>query len=107
MTYYTVQLPSSDDLEEVTATLTAGNSQFACTFIWETDELSEDYHHWIVLIENLSSDTEETRSFTLYPNTWHFVGDTEYTVYIESELEEIGLSSLDDVAMSIGVNEDD
>lgn len=75
-----------------------------CTLLFDTDDASDTFNHWICRLD-VVSDTEDIpeRSFTLYPNTLHFVGDDRYVVAVNTELSEIGHNDLPNVFLIIGV----
>lgn len=97
-----------EDVNELKQILTAGELTFICTLIFDTDEISDTYNHWICSLD-IVSDTEDIpeRSFVLYPNTLHFDGDELYTVAVRSELSEIGHGDLQSVQLVIGVPSDE
>ena len=109
--YSTYRLLNSTIAEtdnELQLVLTAGDLTFLCTLIFDTDEVSSTYQHWICSME-VVSDTEDIpeRSFVIYPNTLHFEGDVLYTVAISSNLEEIGHDDLTNTFITIGVPADE
>ena len=93
--------PTDNELKQV---LTAGDLTLICTLTFDLDKISDTYSHWVCTLD-VVSDTEDIpeRSFTLYPNTLHFVGDDRYVVSVVSEKTEIGHDDLLDVFLVIGV----
>lgn len=89
---------------ELKQIFSAGELTLICTLLFDTDEASDTHNHWICRLDAVS-DTEDIpeRSFTLYPNTLHFVGDDRYVVAVNTELSEIGHNDLPNVFIIIGV----
>jgi hypothetical protein len=78
-----------------------------CTLTFDVDPSSSTYEHWNCKLDYITKDDNEPdiadRSFTVYPNTIHFDGDSVYIVSITSELENIGFNDLASAFISIGV----
>jgi hypothetical protein len=109
--YTSYQLASAainEDTNEIKQIMSAGALTLICSLIFDTDEISDTYNHWICSLE-VVSDTEDIpeRSFVLYPNTLHFDGDELYTVAVLSDLQEIGHDDLMNVQLIIGVPSDE
>lgn len=109
--YYTFRCISAEIAEtdnELKQIFSAGDLTLICTLLFDTDEASDTYNHWICGLD-VVSDTEDIpeRSFTLYPNTLHFVGDDRYIVSVTTELSEIGHDDLLNVFLNIGVPSDE
>lgn len=105
--YYTFRMANQaidTDENELKQVISAGNLTLICTLHFDLDEASDTYKKWICCLD-VVSDTEDIpeRSFTLYPNTVHFDGDTLYVVSISSELDSIGHEDLQSVFITIGV----
>ena len=94
-----------NDLQQI---FTVGSLTLICRMHFDTDNVSDTFGHWICILD-VVSDTEDIpeRSFTLYPNTMLFVGDTLYSVVISSELESIGHDDLAQTYITIGVPSDE
>lgn len=101
-----VEISATDN--ELRQVLTAGELTFICSLIFDTDPISDTFNHWICTLD-IVSDTEDIpeRSFTLYPNTAHFIGDDLYSVAVSTELTEIGHDDLPNVYLVIGVPADE
>lgn len=93
---------------ELRQVFTAGSLTLICTMLFDTDEISDTFGRWICRLE-VVSDTEDIpeRSFTLYPNTVHFIGDDLYSVAVSTDLAEIGHDDLPNVYFVIGVPADE
>lgn len=103
-----IDVALNEDENELRQVIALPDLTLICTLIFDTDEISDTYGHWICKLD-VVSDTEDIpeRTLTLYPNTVHFEGDTLYTVVVRSELESIGHDDLQNVFLVIGVPADE
>lgn len=107
-TTYRMSPTDTQGNKEVSTVISSGNVTLLCTMIFDDDEASDTYDHWVCKLEYVS-DTEDVadRSLTVYPNTLHFDGDDRYVIAITSELKHIGIDDLTNAFITVGevVNE--
>lgn len=103
-TFRCIDVEITETDTELKQVFVAGDLTLLCTLVFDTDEASDTFNHWICRLD-VVSETEDIpeRSFTLYPNTAHFIGDERYAVVVSTDLTEIGHDDLPEVFLVIGV----